>query len=84
MVHTYRHIGTRGEPYQAPERKQKLRVSSISMQVVVTRGIAALGEQRVERIVQNVTSYADFSPGNDPYTGRAASVAAMKRRASFS
>jgi hypothetical protein len=44
-----------------------LRRSFNSGRVFITRGIASLNEECVERIVQAVRTHSEFSPDNDPH-----------------
>jgi len=41
--------------------------SDVPGKVVITQGIAALGHETVQAIMQKVQGFNDFSPGNDPY-----------------
>ncbi|MDR3465293.1 MAG: DUF3768 domain-containing protein [Xanthobacteraceae bacterium] len=45
----------------------RLRRDGIGGRVMVTRGIACLGQQRQRAIIEAVRRFGDFSPRNDPY-----------------
>jgi hypothetical protein len=45
----------------------QLRKHRIGGRVVMTRGIAALGDETVLRVYQAVRAFDAFSPDNDPY-----------------
>jgi hypothetical protein len=44
-----------------------LRHNLISGGAVITPGVAALGQEAVERIVQTIAAFDDFCHANDPY-----------------
>jgi Protein of unknown function (DUF3768) len=45
----------------------ELRQHLLGGAAVITPGVAALGQQAVERIVQTIAVYDDFCHANDPY-----------------
>ncbi len=58
-------MNTRQERIRA--LNDELRQHLIGGGAVITPGIAALGQQAVERIVQTIAVYDDFCHENDPY-----------------
>ncbi|EDM72519.1 hypothetical protein RAZWK3B_09716 [Roseobacter sp. AzwK-3b] len=49
------------------ELNDRARQSFTSCRVVITRGIAELGDDAVNQILAQVRSYDRFTPDNDPY-----------------
>jgi Protein of unknown function (DUF3768) len=49
------------------ELNDELRQHLLSGLAVMTPGVAALGQQAVERIVQTISVFDDFCNANDPY-----------------
>lgn len=49
------------------ELNDRARQSFTGCRVVITRGIADLGDDPVHQIVAQIKSYSDFTPNNDPY-----------------
>jgi hypothetical protein len=45
----------------------RLRRTLTGGRLVMTQGIAALGEETVERVVRTIRSFDDFDADNDPY-----------------
>jgi hypothetical protein len=41
--------------------------SGIAGRTVMTRGIAAVGQERLMRILRHVETFSAFTPANDPY-----------------
>ena len=49
------------------ELNDRARQSFTGCRVVITRGIAELGDDAVQQILGRVRSYDQFTPDNDPY-----------------
>ena len=55
------------QPHQIRALNDELRKYLIGGGAVITPGIAALGQEAVERIVQTAAVFDDFCHANDPY-----------------